>query len=168
MPRPAIVLAAPLVLAHLLLACSRERVSTPRPADAAGVVELSVRVPAALAVTRATDALSVAADPASFATTGLAARTGALIGVEADVLVFPVGQPRAVLQRHAVRSGADFGVASCTWNTARDGLPAPGTKYVVEMQLVVFETDAPLAPRWDPRAGHFDALWTRTLRQAEE
>jgi hypothetical protein len=36
------------------------------------------------------------------------------------------------------------------------------------MHLVLFETDVPPQHEWDPHAGHYKALWTRTLRQAEE
>jgi len=140
------------------------------PADASGLVPLSVRVPASLSVTRALDTLSVAVDPASFATAEVMARGGSVIGVEADVSVFPMGQAgaQASLERHAVASGTDFGVATSTWRTAQYGVPAPGTRYVAEMRLVLFATDVPPALHWQPRAGHFEALWTRTLRQAEE
>jgi hypothetical protein len=41
-------------------------------------------------------------------------------------------------------------------------------KYVAEVQLVLFETDVPPGHMWNPRAGHYHALWSRTLRQAEE
>lgn len=164
----ALALLALLLLAQLCTSCSRESASTRRRADAVDPVALSVRVPAALAVTRSMGALSVAVDPRSFATTGLATRAGSVVGVQADVLVFAVGQPRAIVQRHAVRSGTDFGVASYTWNAARDGLPTPGATYVVEMQLVLFETDVPIGPGWDPHAGNFEALWTRAFRQAED
>jgi hypothetical protein len=129
-----------------------------------------VRVPAALAITRALDTLSVAIDPDSLGVTEVTAHAGTVVGVEADVLVFRRGEPQAkpILERHAVGPRADFDVGSSTWSTRQDGVPSQGAKYVVEMQLVLFETDVPKAPRWDPHAGHFMPLWTRTLRQAEE
>ena len=94
--------------------------------------------------------------------------TSQLLGVEADVFVFPQGQARPVLERRAVGSGVDFDAGASTWTTARDGVPAPGTKYVVEMQLVLFETDVPPANGWDPHVGNYKGIWSRTLRQAEE
>jgi hypothetical protein len=127
-----------------------------------------VRVPAALSVARAIDSLSVAIDPASLGQLQVTARQGSIVGVETHVSVFPQGQARPVVERDAVASGADFNVGPSTWMTKRDGVPAPGTKYVVEMRLVLFETSVPPAEEWNPHAGTFRALWTRTLRQAEE
>jgi hypothetical protein len=157
-------------VAALLLSpgCSRRAPSTLLPPDGSGLVQLSVRVPAALSVARAIDTLSVATDPASLGRMQVTAHAGTFIGVEADVFVFDHEKARPVLERRGVGSSADFDVGSSTWNTERDGVPEPGTKYVVEMQLVLFETDVPPAPTWDPHAGNFNPLWTQTLRQAEE
>lgn len=127
-----------------------------------------MRVPAALRIARALDALSVSIDPASLALTQVSADAGMVIGVETDVFVFAEGHPRPTVGRHGLGSSADFDVGADTWNTKQDGIPVPGTKYVVEMQLVLFETDVPPAHAWDPHAGKYKALWTRTLRQAEE
>jgi hypothetical protein len=157
-------------VAALLLSpgCSRRTPSTLLPVDGSGLVQLSVRVPAALSVARAIDTLSVAVDPASLGQMQVTAHAGTFIGVEADVFVFDHEKARPVLERRGVGSGADFDVGSNTWNTKQDGVPEPGTKYVVEMQLVLFETDVAPAPTWDPHAGNFNPLWTQTLRQAEE
>jgi hypothetical protein len=157
-------------IAALLLSpgCSRRAPSTSLPADASGLVQLSVRVPAALSVARAIDTLSVAIDPASLGLMPVTAHAGSFIGVETDVFVFARGEARPALERHEVGSSAAFDLGSNTWSTERDGVPEPGTRYVVEMQLVLFETDVAPAPKWDPHAGNFRSLWTRTLRQAEE
>jgi hypothetical protein len=162
---------AAFLLATLSPACSRQSPSTSGPvADASGLVELSLRVPAALAVTRALDTLSVAVDPDSLGLTQVTAHAGTVVGVETGVRVFRRGQAetKPLLDRHAVGSGPDFDVGSTTWSTGQDGLPVQDTKYVVEMHLVLFETEVPKSAHWDPHAGHFRILWTRTLRQAEE
>lgn len=162
---------AALLLTSLSPACSRQSASTSGPAsDASGLVELSLRVPAALAITRALDTLSVAVDPDSLGLTAVTTHVGTVVGIQTDVRVFRRGQTetKPLLERHAVGPGPDFDVGSTTWSTGHDGLPVPDTKYVVEMQLVLFETDVPRSARWDPHAGHFTPLWTRTLRQAEE
>jgi len=152
----------------LLPGCSRQAASTSPPADASGLVEISVRVPAALSVARAIDTLSVAVDPASLGLMQVTVHPGTVVGVEADVLVLPRGQVRAVLEQRRVGVGADFGVGSRTWSTERDGVPAPDTKYVVEIRFLLFETDVPPGPEWNPHAGKLETLWTQTLRQAEE
>ncbi len=152
--------------------CSRRENASPatQVTDASGLADLSVRVPGGLSVARAIDTLSVTVDPASFGEMQAKVRVGAVVGVETDVFVFRQGDDRAVLERRGLGRGADFGVSANTWSTARDGVPAPGTKYVVEEQLVLFATDvAPAAgATWDPHAGKFEALWRGTLRQAEE
>jgi hypothetical protein len=157
-----------LVAALLLsVACSRHTAST-LPDEASGPRELTVRVPAALMIARAMDGLSVSVDPATLAFTQVMADAGMAIGVEREVLVFPEGQARPALGRSAVVPSADFTLCTDTWTTKQDGIPVPGTRYVVEVRFVLFETDAPRANGWDPHVGNYKGLWSRTLRQAEE
>jgi hypothetical protein len=150
------------------VACSRQTLSTSPDADAFGPRQLAVRVPAALRIARAIDALSVSTDSASLAFTQVAADAGMVIGVEREVFVFPEGQARPALGRRGVVPSADFAVSTDTWTTKQDGIPVPGTQYAVEVRFVLFETDVPPANGWDPHVGHYKSLWARTLRQAEE
>jgi hypothetical protein len=129
---------------------------------------MNVRVPAALSIARALDTLSLSIDRSSLADTTVTVDPGMIVGVESETVVFPVGQPRPASGRHGFQSGADFTLGVDTWSASTDGLPVPGTKYVAEMRLVLFETDVPPQHEWDPHAGRFEALWTRTLQQAEE
>jgi len=156
------------LLLALGAACSRRAPSPARLVADAGTRQVTVRVPAAMTLARALDTLTVAVDPASLAATQVTVDPGMQLGVETDVVVFAQGQPRPAEGRHGLSSGADFQLGSDTWNSAQDGLPVPGRKYVAEMQLVLFETDVPPGHHWDPHAGRYAALWTRTLRQAEE
>jgi hypothetical protein len=150
------------------VACSRQTLSTSPDADAPGPRELAVRVPAALRIARAIDALSVGIDSASLAFTQVTTDAGMVIGVEREVFVFPEGQARPVSGRSAVVPSADFAVSTDTWTTKQDGIPLPGTRYAVEVQFVLFETDVSPANGWNPHTGNYKALWSRTLRQAEE
>jgi hypothetical protein len=161
-------LAAALILSAFEAGCSRQAAPALPSADASGLVEMSMRVPAALSVVPAPSTLSVVVDPASLGEMEVTAHAGTVVGVETDVFVFRQGEDRPVLERRGIGKGADFEVASNTWSTSRDGVPAPGTKYVVEVQFVLFETDVPAAKEWDPHAGSFRPLWRGTLRQAEE
>jgi|HubBroStandDraft_4_1064222.scaffolds.fasta_scaffold135612_2 hypothetical protein len=159
-----------LLLAEILLSASCHR-EVPRPtlvADASTPAPLSLRVPAALTVQRALDTLSVAIDPVALGVTQVPADPGMTLGVEAHVLVFSRGQPRPVLERRAIVPGVDFNACAATWSVAKDGIPEPNTKYGVEVQFVLFETDIPPSADWDPHDEGFKSLWTRTLRQAEE
>jgi hypothetical protein len=145
-------------------ACSRQA----SPSLDAGPKQVTVRVPAGLSLERALDTLTVAVDPGSLAATQVAVDPGMVLGVESDVVVFPRGGERPARGRHGLSSGTSFDLGDDTWQSARDGLPVPGVKYVAEVELVLFETDVPAGHLWDPRAGRYRALWTRTLRQAEE
>ena len=158
-----------LALAPILLAsCHSPRTFASLGADASGLVQLSLRVPAALMIERGIDTLSVAVDPATLGLTQVAADAGMVLGVETQTRVFPKGRMQEALERHAVGRGADLAAGATTWIAKKDGIPEPGTEYVVEMQIVLFETDVPASNTWDPHAGNFKSLWTRTLRQAEE
>jgi hypothetical protein len=153
----------------VLVTCSRQPPPAAAiPLDASGSYEMKVRVPAALSLARALDTLSVSLDPSSLADTAVTVDAGMIVGVESDVVVFPLGSPQPDWQRHGFQSGADFTLGVDTWSTSPDGIPAPGTRYVAEMRLVLFETDVPPQHEWNPHGGRFNALWTRTLRQAEE
>jgi hypothetical protein len=151
--------------------CSRPAPSASLPGDASsGLVALSIRVPAALTVARAIDTLSVAVDPESLGTMQVTASAGAVLGVEARTRVFAQGSDRPLLEHRTVDSRTDFAACSHAWSIRDDGLPVEGTKYVVEVQILLFETAVPDtgAREWDPHAAGFKSLWTRTLRQAEE
>lgn len=159
------------MLSALSAGCNRRTPTTSVSGDtpdAAETRQLSVRVPAALTLARALDTLTIAVDPASLAAMQVTADAGMVIGVETDVVVFAQGGERPTRGRHGLSSGVDFDVGTDTWSTAHDGIPVPGVKYVAEVELVLFETDVPAGHMWDPHAGKYKALWTRTLRQAEE
>jgi hypothetical protein len=160
--------AALLVVALSFASCARRAPPVALREDASALVQLSVRVPGAIGVARALDTLSVAIDPASLALTQVTADAAMVRGVEAEVSVFAPGRALPVAERRATSPREDFDVGAWTWSTVRDGVPVQGTRYVVEMRLVLFETDVAPERDWDPRAGRYDVLWTRTLRQAEE
>ena len=141
--------------------------------DASAPVDVPVRVPAALSVARAIDAIAVGIDPASLGLTHVPADPGMAFGIEADVSVFAQGTSDPVATRHLVVPGLDFDrKLDVSWSTGRDGIPAPGSKYVVEMRLRLFQTAGPPpspSPRgWDPPRATVKVLWERALRQAEE
>jgi hypothetical protein len=159
-------------VAALLLALSACRRATPVSSDAGAsvpdTVELSLRVPAGLTVARALDTLTVGIDPDTLGATEVTAHAGRTRGIEAHARVFARGSERAVSERTFLAPGTDFAAVASAWSAQKDGVPLPDTRYVVEVELVLFETDVPPSAAWEPRGGRFDPLWTRTLRQAEE
>jgi hypothetical protein len=162
-------LAARCALILLLAQCTtRQAPSVPPDSDPSSPRQLSLRVPAALTLARSLGTLSVGIDPASLALTQVPVDPGLAPGVETDLVVFAKGEPPPALSRHGLSSATDFNLGESIWNRAQDGLPVPGVKYVAEMRIVVFETDVPPGRGWDPHAGKYQVLWTRTLRQGEE
>ncbi|MEO7111862.1 MAG: hypothetical protein ABI183_15575 [Polyangiaceae bacterium] len=119
-------------------------------------------------IARGLDTLSVEIDPASRADTEIAVDPGMVLGVESSTKVLVPGRAQADHERHGFTSGPDIDVGTSTWRTMQDGIPQPDRRYIVEMTLVLFETDVAPDRHWDPHAGHFKALLTRTIRQAEE
>jgi hypothetical protein len=93
----------PLILSIPLLslpsADSRPIQPTPVTADASHSVELPVHVPAALAVARAIDTLSVSVDAAALGLTQVTAHAGMVTGIETDMSVLPQGRAKPVLER---------------------------------------------------------------------
>ncbi len=126
-----------------------------------------MRVPAAVRIARSLDALTVSFDPAAMARTTVVAEAGMVIGTEVDTYVYPMGAARPAHGLVELASGPDADVGTSIWN-AKDGIPAPGKRYAVDMEVTVFETDVPAGHHWMPTAGHYQVLWTRTLHQTEE
>ncbi len=157
-----------LLAALVALASCRQAPTTASGGDASGPHPQTVRVPGALSLSRGLDSLSVSIDPTSLAETKVTADPGMFLGVESETVVFPVGQKPPPVGRKGYASGASFSLGALTWSSRTDGLPVPGSRYVAEMRLVLFETDVPPQHEWDPHSGRYQALWTRTLRQAEE
>jgi hypothetical protein len=154
-----------------LLACRSSAPESSHPADASDHSEapaVTVRVPGALRVARALDTLTVEIDPSAGAETTVRVDPAMSLGVESETRVYASGNAAVLGERQGYTSGATFDVGQSIWSTRTDGLPRPDKKYVAEMKLVLFETDVPPGHMWDPHAGHFKTLLTRTLRQAEE
>lgn len=152
----------------MVTACDRPAPQASGGEDASGPHQQAVRVPGALSLSRGLESLSVSIDPTSLAETHVTVDPGMVLGVESDTVVFPVGRPPPAMGRKGYASGASFSLGTLTWSSRTDGLPVPGSRYVAEMRLVLFETDVPAQHEWDPHSGRYKALWTRTLRQAEE
>jgi hypothetical protein len=152
--------------AILCAACSR-----PAPP---GSGEIQVRVPAGLRIARSLDTLVVTLDPATLATTTVVVDAGMFAGIEAVASVRPLRRAPAALRpdrapvRRAITPGTSFEAAAATWTTTPDGIPVPGARHAVTMELALFETDVPPGPAWDPHSPRYRLLWSRTLEQAEE
>jgi hypothetical protein len=123
-----------------------------------------VHVPTKLKIERTTDRLSVEIDQTSLAATNLMVGTNMVTGVHSKEYVFPEGEPRPANGKHGW--GTDFNLGTSLLHTRPDGIPLPGKKYVVEVDLTVFETDVPPQHAWQPQGSkNYKVLWQQTLKQ---
>jgi hypothetical protein len=126
---------------------------------------LLVHVPTKLKIERASDTLSVEIDRSSLEATNLMVGTNMVTGVESKVYVYPDGEPRSANGGYGL-GGIDFNLGTRFWHTKPDGIPLPGKKYVIEVELTVFETDIPGQHDWSPQgSNNYKILWRRTLKQ---
>jgi hypothetical protein len=129
---------------------------------------ISVHVPTKLKIERTSDTLSETIDTNSFESTNLMVGTNMVTGVEGKIYVYPEGESRPANGGDSLSSGLDFNLGVDYWHTKQDGIPVPGKKYVVEIDLAAFETDIPPQHDWEPYGNNYKILWQRTLKQTVE
>ena len=178
MSKAKIILCLTLVLSGVLAGCSTATESSAKSGQWHGFpilppitnanssirVPFVVHVPTKLKIERASDMLSVEIDKSSLEATNLMVGTNMVTGVENKVYVYPDGQPRPANGGYGL-GGTDFNLGTMIWHTKQDGIPLPGKKYVVEMELTVFETDIPPQHMWSPQGKNYKILWQQTLKQ---
>jgi hypothetical protein len=130
-------------------------------------VPLVIHVPTKLKIERASDTLSVEIDKSSLEATNLMVGTNMMTGVENKIYVYPDGESRPANGGYGL-GGTDFNLGTMIWRTKQEGIPLPGKKYVVELELIVFETDIPPQHLWSPHGKNYKVLWQRTLKQIVE
>jgi hypothetical protein len=129
---------------------------------------ISVRVPTRLKVERTADTLSVTINTNSFESANLTVGTNMVTGVQSKIYVYPEGEPRPANGGFGL-GGTDFNLGTIFRHTKQDGIPLPGKKYVVELDLILFETDIPPQHMWSPQGSKsYKVLWRRTLKQTVE
>jgi hypothetical protein len=129
---------------------------------------ISVRVPTTLKIERTPDMLSVEIDTNSFESTNLMVGTNMVTGSDNYLYVYPFGAPRPLQAKIESISGVDCLIGGVFHKTDLDGIPKAGKKYVVEADLIIFETDIPPQHMWEPYGKNYKVLWRRTLTQAAE
>ena len=181
--KPKLILCLALVLSGGLPGCSVNAQSSAKPeqwpgptlppitnADPSIRHSVSVRVPTRLKIERTADTLSVTIDTNSFESINLTVGTNMETGVQSDWYVYPVGEARPAERGVGFSGLLDFNLGGMVnyWHTEPDGIPLPGKKYVVEMDLAAFETDIPSQHMWSPYGKNYKVLWRRTLKQTVE
>jgi hypothetical protein len=134
---------------------------------------LLVHVPTKLKIERTTDMLSVGIDNKnSLETTNLMVGTNMVTGIKSELYFYPVGKARPVPANDRGYGGLagclDFNLGTTFLHPRPDGIPLLGIKYVVEVDLIAFETDIPGGHFWQPYSKNYKVLWRRTLKQIVE
>jgi hypothetical protein len=181
--KPKLILSLALVLSGGLFGCSAIAQSSAKPdqwqpfqiippmtnANPSIRHPVSIRVPTKLKIERTPDTLSETIDTNSFESTNLMVGTNMMTGVESKIYVYPEGESRPANGGLGLSSGLDFNLGVVYWHTKQDGIPLPGKKYVVEIDLAAFETDIPPQHYWNPQGSkNYKVLWQRTLKQIVE
>jgi hypothetical protein len=132
-------------------------------------------VPEKLLLTRTADTLSITTDPAAIKLETIKVGSKMFTGVENRLYVYPVGEKRPAEPRSFGYTGGgtgfakDFTLGTSILNLKQNGIPQPGTKYIVEMEIDFFETEIPAQHMWSPRGGEkYKVLFTKTLKQIVE
>ncbi|MDB6024403.1 MAG: hypothetical protein JWM68_626 [Verrucomicrobiales bacterium] len=127
---------------------------------------LVVHVPAGLKIVRTAEMLSVEVDESSLTITNLMVGTNMVTGVQSELYVYPEDERRPATGRYGL---GGFNLGTSFLQTKPDGIPLPGKKYIVEMELKFFETDIPWQHMWHPQGSKkYKVLWQRTLKQIVE
>lgn len=130
---------------------------------------VSIRVPTRLKVLRTADSISMDTDPNSVETETITVGTNMATGSQSDIYIYPSGQPpKDKSATGGMGGGTMVAPVSYTWHTAQDGIPVPGKKYDVEVDLKIFETDIPPQHMWEPQSKKYKILWQRTLKETVE
>jgi hypothetical protein len=138
-------------------------------ADPAVRDAVTVKVPTKLAIQRTADSLSVTINRDSLESTSVVVGSKMVTGVQSNLFVYAEGDARpSESGRHGLSGGLDFNLGTSILNTKQGGIPAPGKKYIVEMELAIFETDIPPQHMWSPYGKNYKILWKRTLRETVE
>jgi len=133
-----------------------------------------VPMPTRLSVERESDRLSVGFDLASARKINITVGKKMSIGVKYEMRVYATGDPRpqspgrvgyAGISEPIATSEPGFLNGKTFLNSVdRGGIPAPGKRYVVEVDVNIFETDIPAQHMWSPEGSkNYKVLWEKKL-----
>ncbi len=135
---------------------------------------VEVSIPSRLKVEQMPGSMSVAYDLASLRTVKIMVGKHMTIGMKDEFRVYPEGEARPVSRRGLSMSevkelsSPNFRTSTEILTFDHDGIPAPGTRYAVEHDVALFETDIPAQHMWMPESGKkYKVLWEEKLNGVE-
>ena|SRR6266446_5243001 len=156
----------------IALHCQAQFPQPPPIADANPALraEQEVRVPTTFKVFRTAKVMVFYKDCEPLKPTKLLVGSKMVLGMSTKLYIYPVGGVRSAkptqeslggLPRKGTRSRSLF-------YPKADGPLVPGKPCIVELDVVIFETDIPPQHMWGPESGKYKVLWRTTLQQKVE
>jgi hypothetical protein len=138
--------------------------------------QVEVSMPTRLSVQRAAGRLSISYDLAALRNMKITVGKKMTIGVKDELRVYLKGDARPSRYRSVLEgsmnenapavplSDADLLKSTETLTSVHDGIPAAGKRYIVEHDIILFETDIPPQHMWRPEKSRaFKVLWEKKL-----
>jgi hypothetical protein len=148
----------------------------PPTLDAATRHPVQVSIPARLSVQRTPSSLSVAYDLASLRNVKIMEGEKMTMGMKDEFRVYLEGDTRPGPYRSLLEaemkekepaiplSNPNFLKSTEILSSDHDGIPAAGGRYVVEHDIILFETDIPSQHMWSPESSrNYRVLWEEKL-----
>lgn len=128
-----------------------------------------IQFPTKLKIERTQNQLSVAVDGKETKAVEITVGFKMTVGVREELFVYLVGEPRPAEPRQlGYTGGTDVTHSTSILNSKQGGIPVAGKHYVVEVNLIVFETDIPPQHHWMPESGKYKVLLSRVLKEIVE
>jgi hypothetical protein len=135
-------------------------------------------LPDKLRVTRTDTTLSIEFDLAPVQEVPVTAGKNMVMGIKDELRVYAVGSPRpdraggislsSNVEFCSPQKTARSGSGTEILNRNQGGIPETGKKYIVEMEVTVFETDIPSQHMWQPQGStKYRELWSGTLKSID-
>lgn len=126
-----------------------------------------VSMPGRLRVQRTSSGLSVSYDLASLRKVKITVGEKMILGVRGEIRVYPKGEARPAQFQRLFEGSVDEKDGNLNlWRSAENfEIPGEGKRYVVEHDLILFETDVPAQHMWSPGSRkNYRVLWEEKLR----
>lgn len=131
--------------------------------------EVVAKIPTRLEVRRGESTLSVRVDPNTLKDTIFMIGANMVTGYHSEMSVYSMDDTmHARAGRLGMGSGLDFTRQLFNISTKHDSIPVAGERYIIKMDLDIFETDIPPQHMWRPGSKKYHVLWKSTIRQVIE
>lgn len=137
-------------------------------ADPAVREEREVLVPSGFQTARTADELVVCEDAGPLVPVKLMVGHKMVLGTTRKLYIYQEGTARpGTPMMEGLSSGTPGGVSKIPRSYPAEpfGFVQRGKPYVVEIEVVIFETDIPAQHMWSPQSKKYQVLWRTTLRQ---